>query len=351
MKRYQYFSDKEFAEDPSFLKWIKNTDPETTFFWETFLKNYPGKEGEVLRARRMVLSLNFKEDKLEAADIEEMRHQIFEGIRREKQSHGVTDGKKSKRKVSVRAANPFLGHGRKIAAAITILAVIAISFFLTPQSEQIQHATDFGKIKTILLPDSSIVTLNSNSTLTYNTGWEEKGVREVWLKGEAYFSVTHQSNDQRFVVHAHELNVEVLGTEFNVINRAGNAQVVLNTGKIKIDAATGADVREMTMQPGDMVEFFGTDKVLRKRIVNPEIYCSWRNHLLTFENHTVEEVIAVIENNFGVSIQVTDSSMLKEEITGTLPSNDIKVVLAGLSKTFGLNMTRDGDKVLIRRQE
>ena len=52
-------------------------------------------------------------------------------------------------------------------------------------------------IKTILLPDSSLITLNANSTLSYNNNWNSTAPRKVWLNGEAYFSVTHQQNNQK----------------------------------------------------------------------------------------------------------------------------------------------------------
>ena len=125
------------------------------------------------------------------------------------------------------------------------------------------------------------------------------------------------------MVHTQSLNVEVLGTEFNVANRKGNAQVVLNIGKVKIGGPEGSDITKVTMQPGELVELSKGDKVLRKKIVNPEVYSSWRNRLLTFDDHTMREVINIIENNFGIQIELADPAMLDERITGTLPSNDI----------------------------
>ena len=350
MKQYQHFSDRDFAADASFLKWVKNPDIETTFFWETFLKNYPEKYEAVHNAREMILSINFKEDKLDANDIEELRRQIFKGIKDQNLAKKPTGYKKQTKRRTV-AIDLLLKHRFKIAASIAIFSIIIFLLQLNTHPQQIKNTTAYGKIKTILLPDSSVVTLNANSTLTYDADWHKKDCREVWLKGEAYFFVKHQSDSQRFIVHAHELNVEVLGTEFNVVNRAGNAQVVLNTGSVKIDGAPGANISQITMQPGELVEFLGKDKVLRKRIVNPEVYSSWRKRLLTFENHSIQEVITLIENNFGVFIEVADASILDEQITGTLPSHDIDVVLSGLSKTFGMNISRDGDKVLIRKQE
>ena len=351
MKKYQNFSDKDFAADASFIKWVKNPDTETAFFWETFIKTYPEKRGEIRNAKQMILSLNFREDRLEASDIEELRKNVFEGIRREEARKSPPNPEKRENRRVARVVNLFFRHGAGIAAGIAFITVGIFAYFMMSNPESVQHTTEYGMIKTILLPDSSLITLNANSTLTYNNNWSSTDPREVWLNGEAYFSVTHQQNNQRFVVHTQSLNVEVLGTEFNVANRKGKAQVVLNTGKVKIGGPAGSDVKKVTMQPGDMVEFSAGGRVLQKRIVNPEVYSSWRNRLLTFDDHTMREVINIIENNFGIQIELADPAMLDEKITGTLPSNDIGVVLAGLSKTFGMIVSRDGNKVLIRKQE
>ena len=351
MKKYQNFSDKDFAGDASFIKWVKNPDTETAFFWETFIKTYPEKRGEIRNARQMILSLNFREDRLEASDIEALRKSVFEGIRQEEARKSPQNQEKKENRRVAQVVNLFFQHGTAIAAGIAFMAVGVFAYFLMLNPESVQHKTEYGMIKTILLPDSSLITLNANSTLSYNNNWNSTAPREVWLNGEAYFSVTHQQNNQKFVVHTQSLNVEVLGTEFNVANRKGNAQVVLNIGKVKIGGPEGSDITKVTMQPGELVELSKGDKVLRKKIVNPEVYSSWRNRLLTFDDHTMREVINIIENNFGIQIELADPAMLDERITGTLPSNDIEVVLAGLSKTFGMIVSRDGNKVLIRKQE
>jgi ferric-dicitrate binding protein FerR (iron transport regulator) len=70
------------------------------------------------------------------------------------------------------------------------------------------------------LPDNSTVILNANSSLRYQENWEAELLREVWVDGEAFFSVVHTHNHQRFRVNVtDDLKVEVLGTEFNVKDR------------------------------------------------------------------------------------------------------------------------------------
>ncbi|MDP9079999.1 MAG: FecR family protein [Bacteroidota bacterium] len=66
----------------------------------------------------------------------------------------------------------------------------------------------------ITLPDSTVVYLNSSSTLKYPDGFNGK-TREVYLDGEAYFDV-HKDHHHPFIIHTHRMNVRVLGTAFNI---------------------------------------------------------------------------------------------------------------------------------------
>ena len=88
-------------------------------------------------------------------------------------------------------------------------------------------------IKIFLLPDSSKITLNKNSSLCYSTSFSE---RKVELTGEAFFEVTH-NEAKPFYVHAKDVTVKVLGTSFNInTNKKEGAEVSVITGKVKVSS-------------------------------------------------------------------------------------------------------------------
>ena len=97
------------------------------------------------------------------------------------------------------------------------------------------YVTRYGETQTILLPDSSTVLLNANSRLTLSTDWTD--TREVWLEGEAFFRVRKikritspaSAEHVKFIVRTDRLNVEVLGTEFNVRQRSEKTAVLLKS--------------------------------------------------------------------------------------------------------------------------
>src|SRR5690606_24364994 len=66
----------------------------------------------------------------------------------------------------------------------------------------------------VTLSDGTRVWLNSVSELVYPTRFDDQE-RNVWVKGEAYFEVAHDSN-RPFIVHSAKQNIRVLGTKFNI---------------------------------------------------------------------------------------------------------------------------------------
>src|SRR6185295_2594805 len=127
---------------------------------------------------------------------------------------------------------------------------------------------------TVVLPDRSTVILNANSHISFYKNWDQRPIREIWLDGEAYFSVVHKENHQPFRVStAGGVAVEVLGTTFNVYHRAVETKVVLNSGKISLSFPFEAEEKKIVMNPGDLVEF-KKDKY-SKRVVDPRLYASW----------------------------------------------------------------------------
>jgi DNA-directed RNA polymerase specialized sigma24 family protein len=117
---------------------------------------------------------------------------------------------------------------------------------------------------------------------------KDKKDRVVWMQGEAFFDINHLENNQKFIVKALNIDVEVLGTQFNVNSRRNNTTVVLNSGKVKLNHDDL--VNDEFMDPGDLVEFSGHEKKIRKKVVNPEQFSSWKSNILIFKATPLSEI-------------------------------------------------------------
>src|SRR5690606_4939020 len=133
-----------------------------------------------------------------------------------------------------------------IAAAVCIC--LASGYFLltsnrdhSPPSTAQANAPEFSEIrntdghtKRAILPDGSIVILSPDSRIKYRNG-VETGTRELFLEGEAYFDVAHDSK-RPFFVYAGDVITRVLGTSFKIRHRGHNEKttVSVKTGKVTV---------------------------------------------------------------------------------------------------------------------
>jgi ferric-dicitrate binding protein FerR (iron transport regulator) len=238
---------------------------------------------------------------------------------------------------------PALG----IAASISLI-IIAIFSYRTFFNPYHTVKTGYSETREIVLPDHSTVKLNSNSTLRYKKDFLQEKEREVWLEGEAFFDVVHLKNNRKFFVKTQHLHIEVLGTSFNVKGRKDKTKIVLNSGKVKLNVNTGNYLEQVFMNPGELVEFDDSRKTLTRKEVDAEVYTSWRNNLLTFNQIPLKEIATIIRETFGKEVVFESDSIAGMTFTGSNPANDLELLLQTLSVSFKLDIEEQDDQIVIK---
>lgn len=236
-------------------------------------------------------------------------------------------------------------------AAIWIgLVLLGMGYFAyeSHSTRLLEVETTYGEIQTISLPDGSTVTLNANSSIAYAKAWNDSEDRQIWLDGEAYFSVVHTANDQPFQVLTPDMEIEVLGTEFNVVNREKNTEVVLVSGKVKLDIKRPEKEERLYMAPGELVSYSAAENEISQKIVKSDLYASWRNHRLLIENISLEEIVKTLEEFYGFDIIIVDDSLKKKKLTATakLSLKDTTVLFNAISEIFGIEIRKAENKII-----
>lgn len=236
------------------------------------------------------------------------------------------------------------------AAAVLLLVAAAGILFLKDYNRMLNYSTKYGETARIVLPDSSVVLLNGNTRLSFPKHWPSRGDREVNIDGEAYFSVKHTKTDQKFFVRMNDhSSVQVLGTEFNVSKRKEETRVVLSSGKIALRMETPNPGQEkvITMKPGDLVEYQTAKHTYTRKVVDPEMYSSWKSSTLVFEKTTLKEVLQQLHNTYGLNIQVEKPELMNMSVSGSAPTQNIDLLIKGLSEIFHLELIRKGDTLIV----
>jgi transmembrane sensor len=246
---------------------------------------------------------------------------------------------------------PFLNQAVRTAAVIAgILLSAWLLYTSVLRSDQVVHETAFAATATIELPDHSIVTLNANSTIHYPATWKDGNVREVWLEGEAYFAVAHTADHKGFIVHSEDMDIEVLGTEFNVKNRRGETKVTLSSGVVRLNGSgRAAKVKDVVMSPG---EHASLDKHRDLHISKVDVrrFTTWKDHVMIFDHTPVPDIAVMIEETYGLKVVLRDDSVQYVELTGSLPTNDLDGVLGMLKEALELEVIRKRDRIIIGKK-
>lgn len=249
---------------------------------------------------------------------------------------------------SVDLAGRTRGHWWKVAAAVTGLLLVSSLFFYW-QRQPLTYTTSFGETQTIRLSDGTKVILNANSELSLPRHWEQAAAREVWLEGEAFFSVVHTADHREFRVRTyHDLSVEVLGTKFNVNSRKDKATVVLNSGKVKVQAREKGVDNQWVMQPGDLIAYEPETQQVQQKMVDTTLYTSWRNNLLLFKDTPLKEVATIIREHHGYEVSFAQDSLTRLRFTGSNPADDLDLLLETLELSFNIQITKENKQIHIR---
>lgn len=266
-------------------------------------------------------------------ELQKIGFDMFFAIGTEIQNHEIAARKQSRRRMI---------YG----VAATLLLLVTVSLWWYGSNDNlVEIRTAFGEQRQVTLPDHSEIVLNGNSVLRYAAQWDENSPREVWMEGEGFFSVIHTENHQKFIVHGmSELNVEVLGTKFNLKTRACASEVMLAEGKVKLQL--GADTtRELFLKPGELATV--RDKKLSAQSVNKKQYTSWVENKLFFEHTPLRELSSMLKDTYGITVTFADPALEKRELSGEISAANVDEILYAIGETLDLRIEKEGQSVMI----
>jgi ferric-dicitrate binding protein FerR (iron transport regulator) len=194
----------------------------------------------------------------------------------------------------------------------------------------------------VTLDDGTKVWLNAASSLHYPVHFAS-GERKVELDGEAYFEVS-EDNRRPFKVAVGDMNIEVLGTHFNVMAYDDEQQTTttLLEGKVKVSAGTIGKI----IKPGQEVQLIKSTDMLTVKKADTVASISWKNGLFEFDNTDMKSILRELSRWYNVDI-VYSVGVKDRYFTGTAPrSMSLNDMLKGLSSS-GIDFRVEGRKIIV----
>jgi len=362
---YPRFSLEDFVLDDAFRAWVLTPTPEADAFWLRYQRDNSSQREAIQQATVVVLHLRVRPDQLGDENEQriwqhlETRFDHLEALRENRAVTPVVPISPLQRPTQIGRAFRLPVWTRVAAAAIVLLlAGVATWRYIRAPTGPERVQTAFGQIRSVTLPDGSTVLLNGNSTLTFARNWAEGTPREVWLDGEGFFNVTKRQSAQgsgsaqavKFIAHAPNIDITVLGTQFNVNTRRGTTAVTLIEGKVQLKNTRNRQSRVLEMKPGQQAILpRGIEKVAL-RPVKTALHDAWTRRLFAFEDTPLRDVAALLNDTYGLEVVFEDQQLAEKRFTGNLSNENLETLLTVIAATFHLDAERSEQRVTFRHR-
>lgn len=197
----------------------------------------------------------------------------------------------------------------------------------------------------LVLSDGTQVFLNSMSNFKYPVNFIGQA-REVELTGEAYFIVSKDVK-KPFIVKTNHVNIEVLGTSFNVNAYEKSGKVVTTLVEGKVNIQSGKNSGNHILVPDEQAVFNVETGAININKVDVSMYTEWRNGQLTFYNERLEDIMIILTRWYSANVIYLNPSVKNIRFSGNLDRyGDIRQILDIIQSTNKLNVEINNGTIL-----
>ena len=240
----------------------------------------------------------------------------------------------------------------QIAVACIIIVLGLVNYRMNDKQKQLstQNFTvlaEKGQRAFITLPDSTKVWLNSDTKISYPADYGLKE-RNVTLVGEAYFEVA-KNPDKRFIVEAKGMQVEALGTSFNVNAYQNDNKIIasLLSGSVRVSY----DRHVAILKPHESVKVDLLNRSFsRYKDESMQNIALWRKNEITFDGESLEEITHIMSRLYNTTICIEDESLKKVCYIGTIRNNNLENFIDIINLTTPVVYENKGDTVFLRKR-
>ncbi len=221
-------------------------------------------------------------------------------------------------------AKPSWSPGRFLTLTTTALCILmALWIFVAKDNDRIIR-TKRGEHQQLELADGSKIRLNADSALRIYRDFDEAH-RKVALEGEAYFEV--KPSQQAFVVEVADLEVTVLGTQFNIRSREYGVEIGVYSGVIEVQTDQN---NFLTLKAGQHMFCPTNGPPEAIAMLADEHGPPWLQGGLRLQDTALVDVCLELERRYDVRILIQDASIQNKRVSGWLDGQDARTVMQSL---------------------
>lgn len=304
---------------------------------------FPKKTEE--RVQRWIIADKYTKEK-EAASLEywnelntEINSDTYSALKRVNQRIGYTE--------SQTAYIPFHQKLLRIAAVLIPLFIMASGYLYYTQNKLIEISVAYGETRHLFLPDSSEIWINSGSSIKYPKVFADDQ-RQIYLEGEAYFSVT-KNPAKPFIVKTDPLSVKVLGTKFNVKAYPGDENITTTLTSGKVEVFTQLQESQI-LRPNEQLIYNINTSAMNTEQVLPAETNAWLAGQILFINSSFNEIKQILERHFDVTIDDKTTIPASRSYTVKFLKGETLIeILDVLKDVVGFTYRQQGEKIVLSK--
>ena len=254
-----------------------------------------------------------------------------------------------------------------------ILAAVLFELATNQSSKKIQVSAKNGSIKKLLLPDGTLIWLNSGSTIDYDVNFGKTN-RIVFLTGEALFHVGHQITSFPFLVKTRNYTIRDVGTQFNLKAYSNDPffEATVLKGEVSVEdngVNTAKNINRIFIKRKQVLKIFYRSNTMNKSVKNTplmpdfdeiqvvnidsakiKVYNGWKDNLLSFDGSRLDEIARVLERKYDVTIRINDSSLREIKYSGNFNNiATVSRVLDIIKQNTPLSYSVNGKQITITK--
>lgn len=332
MKEYHQYELEDFVLDKEFRKWVLSPEAVPNSQWTKLGESDPAKEKLIKKAAQLVKALEPVEEEVPEQRISDVWKRIS----------------KSKQQKASRAIQRAFKY---VAVFILVFSLGIGGFYLLKEPQFADTYTEIsvphGERSQVTLYDGTKVWMNSGTKLKFPIVFNQNQ-RKVYIEGEAFFDVA-KDKKKPFIVHANQMEIKVLGTRFNLCAYPDENQLYATLEEGKIEAKTSLSKESVELNPGEQLALNLQTKTINVDRVDTELYTSWKENLLRFQDAPFSEVITKMERWYDVDIEIGEALDVNRKYTMTIKTESLREMLRLISLTTPIAYEINEDKVSIHR--
>lgn len=242
---------------------------------------------------------------------------------------------------------------RMYAVAASVAAVLAVGIFLFGrfgsgvEGDGIAFQTERGQLKEVTLPDGSTVTLNAESKISYIFE-EDRGLRLVFLTGEAFFDVVRDTLNP-FVVRTDHMDARVLGTKFNISAYPDSRAVetTIMEGRVAL-SIHGLDADPVEVTADDRATLIKGGGSFRLDRVDASLIGQWMDGTLVFREALLGDIAGKLERYYDIPVELSGDGLYNMVYTATFDKGTpVEKILELFAFTSPIDYRVTDDRIVI----